>query len=518
MNVISSLGRVGNTVFQYAVEQSAVAVTITDEQARVLYVNPAFTRITGYRADEVIGRNQSLLSYKRTPRDVYAQMWQALLTGQPWSGRLLNRRKDGTPYVAELTVTPVSAPDDASEGRYYLGLHRDVTEEHRQAQVLANHKHLIESVIAVAPMAIALINSQGEVVLDNPAYQRVVSELGMAEPAHAVMTALRDDMGEAFTHAMAHRRPLHNREVRFERTGGEPCWFSCSLAWFEEHSTAPDGFYGAASSDYTLLMMHDITAARRQQEALRLAMLREHLSESEFNQALRETLGGAIFQLQGPVNLISVAAALQRRRSGPAAADSDPLLKALDDARQAGQQAIEALYAAMPPERMGTLGRVNLNEVLHDVLMLETRTLLSAGVTVDWQPAHVLPAVQGDPAALRTLFRQLLLNAIEAMNVRGWAERNVRVGTQASAERVEVDITDSGPGIPEALRRKVFEPFFSTKRTHRGARGMGLSVVQEVVSRHRGVLEIDPQHRDGCRIVVSFPVARVAAEYLEEAE
>jgi len=69
-------------------------------------------------------------------------------------------------------------------------------------------------------------------------------------------------------------------------------------------------------------------------------------------------------------------------------------------------------------------------------------------------------------------------------------------------------VVDTGPGIPEALRLKVFEPFFSTKASRGGARGVGLSLAQEIVNRHRGVLEIDPQHVGGCRLRVSFPANR----------
>ncbi|HNQ76592.1 MAG TPA: ATP-binding protein, partial [Pseudothauera hydrothermalis] len=171
-------------------------------------------------------------------------------------------------------------------------------------------------------------------------------------------------------------------------------------------------------------------------------------------------------------------------------------------------RAIATLHAAMPPEPLEPSGPVNLNEVLRDVLMLETDALLSAGITVDWRPAHVLPSVQGDPAALRNLFRQLVGNAIEAMNVRGWNERALYLATAARNGQVEVEVVDTGPGIPEALRLKVFEPFFSTKASRGGARGVGLSLAQEIVNRHRGVLEIDPQHVGGCRLRVSFPANR----------
>lgn len=498
-----------DSVFHYAVEQSAIAISITDASARILYVNPAFTAITGYPAHEVVGEKQSLLSYRSTPREVYQAMWGALTEGRAWSGRLLNRRRDGSPYVAELTVTPIITPGAAPGEIYYLGMHWDATEAHRLSQQLSNHKQLVESVVSVAPVAVALLDAGCEVVLDNPAYRRVVTEMGVVEPAHAVICALRETLGEAFDYAVAHRRALLNQELRFDPPRGEARWYSCSLSWFEQLSTDPDAFYADVPGDYQLLVMHDISAAKRQQEALRLAAMRAMLAEGEFNQSLREALSGAVFQLQGPVNLIAAAAGLQRRRAG-SGVGFDPLAKALSDAQRAGEEAIATLQAAMPPEPIASTGPVNLNEVLRDVLMLETEALLSAGITVDWRPAHVLPVVQGDRTALGMLFRQLVSNAIEAMNVRGWAERSLSIVTAAGGGQVEVELTDTGPGIPEALRLKVFEPFFSTKPGKGGARGVGLSLAQEIVSRHRGVLEIDPRHVGGCRLRVSFPAARAA--------
>jgi protein-histidine pros-kinase len=487
-------------VFREAVEQSAIAISLTDADARILYVNPAFCRITGYGVDEVLGRSHSLLSYRATPQEVYQALWDALGKSRTWTGRLLNRRRDGSPYVAELTVTPLRLGGESRKTLRYLGMHRDVTGEHHLACQLGNHKRRIESVISAAPVGVVLFDAGGGIVLDNPAYRRFALETEREKLADAVLAMLREGLGETF----AQQRAFTNQELRFETGAGDVRWYSCSVSWFEERHAGPDAFYGGGRSDYVLLLMHDISMAKRQQEAARLAAMRAMLSEGEFDQSLREALSGAIFQLRGPVNLIAAAASLQRRRA-KRTEGGDALAGALAEALRAGEQAIATLRAAMPPEPEEPSGRVNLNEVLHDVLMLETGVFLAAGVVVDWKPALLLPPIQGNPIALRTLFRQLVANAVEAMNTRGWVERNLMLTTESRGGHVHVVVIDSGPGIPESLRLKVFEPFFSTKHTRAAGRGVGLSLAQEIVSRHRGMLEIDTAHAGGCRLVASFP-------------
>lgn len=140
-------------VFQHTVDQADIAISITDARGNILHVNPAFTRVTGYAADEVTGRNQSILSNKTTPPQVYALLWQTISRGEAWSGRLVNRRKDGSKYLAELNISPVVGA--GGEVLNYLGMQRDITALHRLECEVKNQKALIESVVDAAPMVIA---------------------------------------------------------------------------------------------------------------------------------------------------------------------------------------------------------------------------------------------------------------------------------------------------------------------------------------------------------------------------
>jgi nitrogen fixation negative regulator NifL len=495
-------------VFRQAVEQAALAISITDAKANIVYVNPAFERVSGYSTSDLVGQNQSLLSYKVTPKLVYETLWAQLKRQRAWNGLLVNRRRDGSRYLADLTITPVVDADGHTS--HFLGMHRDVTEVHRLERQVQNQKAMIESVVDAAQVAICLLDEHDRVVLDNQEYKKLIGDLGR-EPASTLLTRLREQMGAEFDTARTRRRAVRNREVRVERHGQATRWFACAISWFEEQDASADAFYEPTRRHYLLLTAQDISEIKRQQEAIRINSLAALLAEQERIQSLRETLAGAIYQLEGPLNTMTAAVRLLERRRGSEGNGEDAIDMAMDTALRDSRAALETLRACMPDQAAETIQPLNLNEVLRDVLKMSTAALLAAGVIVEWQPAPDLPAVNGGATQIAALFRQLLANAIEAMNERRTTdERVARLSTQPHPDHVEVILEDTGPGIPAEWRYKVFEPFFTTKGTERGHLGMGLSMAQDTVARHGGLIDIDPEYRNGCRVRVQLPVTRSA--------
>ncbi|HXE39609.1 MAG TPA: ATP-binding protein, partial [Azonexus sp.] len=146
------------------------------------------------------------------------------------------------------------------------------------------------------------------------------------------------------------------------------------------------------------------------------------------------------------------------------------------------------------------------NEILRDVLEVSTPRLLGAGVTVDWQPAATLPPILGRPLQLRMLFKALVDNAIEAMNIKGWKRRELSLTSAVAHECIIVSVLDSGPGIPEDWRHKAFEPFFTAKGGSGRHIGTGLSRVQQVVADHGGIIDLDESPSGGCAAIVEFRI------------
>lgn len=490
-------------IFFEAVEQASIAISITDINANILYVNNAFESVTGYKKEEILGKSESILSNKTTPRIVYETLWGRIKQQKPWSGTLVNCKKDGTRYVADLTIAPVV--NSAHKTTNYLGIHRDVTEIQRLEKQVLNHKSLIESVVDTAPVIIALIDKSGKVILDNMEYKKLTTDMAGVDPASEFIAALKETMGAAFDKAWETGTGFQKQEVSFDPGGkGQPRCFLCTGTWFRENDVTADAFFDSRKENYILLAISEITALKRQQEEVKMNALKALMAEEELTQSVREALAGSIYQLQGPVNLISAALSMLQRRQDDK--ENTALINALQQAISAGQDAMNTLQSCIPKTNDEHYELVNLNRILREVLSISTEKLLKAGIVIEWKPASMLPSILGKERRIRGMFKQLFDNAIDSVIESGRSDGVLKVITKAREKDLLVIVEDNGKGVPEEIRVKIFEPFFTTKHSASGRAGMGLSMVREVINEHSGLIEIDPDFTDGCRISVEFPV------------
>jgi len=120
-----------------ALEQSPVGIMLTDRQGRIEYVNPNFSQFTGYTSEELAGHSPNILKGVDTPERVYRDLWNTILAGRPWRGRLHNRRKDGSTYWESISISPVLDP--RGEVVNFIAIMQDITvqlqRQRQQAQL-----------------------------------------------------------------------------------------------------------------------------------------------------------------------------------------------------------------------------------------------------------------------------------------------------------------------------------------------------------------------------------------------
>jgi PAS domain S-box-containing protein len=141
-----------------ALEAAHNAIVITDREGKILWVNPGFTTLTGYPPEEAIGQNPRVLKSGKLPPAFYQDLWDTVLAGNVWHGELTNRRKDGTLYEEEMTITPVR--NEAGAITHFIAIKQDVTERKRAEKALRESEQFSREVIASAQEGVVVYDRE----------------------------------------------------------------------------------------------------------------------------------------------------------------------------------------------------------------------------------------------------------------------------------------------------------------------------------------------------------------------
>ena len=128
-----------------ALETAANGVLITDRKGNIVYTNSAFTKLTGYTFEEVLGENPKILRSGEHDQRFYKQMWNKVLTGEVWEGEIINRRKDGTFYIEEQTISPVV--NEKGKIVNFIGIKSDITQRKKAEYALKESERRFRKVL-----------------------------------------------------------------------------------------------------------------------------------------------------------------------------------------------------------------------------------------------------------------------------------------------------------------------------------------------------------------------------------
>lgn len=172
-------------LFFTAIEHSSEAVLITDAQGKIRYVNPAFTRMTGYSREEALGQNPRVLKSGEHDPTFYQQLWQTILNGEIWHGELINRRKDGSFYTEEMNIAPVR--NLRGEVTHFIATKQDVTARKQLEQQL----RWVQNVEAIGRLAGGVVHDLNNLLAIISGYGQLLQERVRPEGVGAVEEILK---------------------------------------------------------------------------------------------------------------------------------------------------------------------------------------------------------------------------------------------------------------------------------------------------------------------------------------
>ncbi len=221
-----------------AIHSAQESVHVTDRNGLIEYVNPAFSGITGYPSEEVIGKKPSLLKSGFQEDGFYEMLWKTILKGDVWQGDIVNRRKDGDPVTVAMTISPVAGRDGRPEK--FIAISHDITEKLRMEEALALGHAEMEAIFNNAGVGIALLDLWGRFVKVNDFW---LSLLGYSREGASTLSnkdiTHDDDVVETqqmFAALANGEIPHYESDRLFVRSGGRVFWGHLSMTPVQDES------------------------------------------------------------------------------------------------------------------------------------------------------------------------------------------------------------------------------------------------------------------------------------------
>jgi PAS domain S-box-containing protein len=472
-----------------AVEQSSSAITITDTQGTIEYLNPQFTRLSGYTAEEALGQKPSLWKSGQVAPEVYQNLWNRILAGGEWRGELLNRRKNGELYWCFTTISAIR--DAEGNITHFIALQEDITERKQAEEALKQAHAQLEYERAQLQ---AILDSMGEgVIYDENLQTRYINQAlthltgYTIEEWQGYLNPLKsDNMIEEDFQALSQsiydditQRGIWRGEVRLRRKDGSE--FDAGLTCTEV--TGADGNVVGA-----VTIIRDISAEKALQE-----------QKSRF-------VANASHELRTPITNLKTRLYLMRKQPEKI----DYHLQVIEDVAARMQRLVEDMLDVSRFER-GLIPlyqrEVVLQQLVSGVVEVQRaeaeRKRIRLICELPSEPLHVL----ADPERMTQVITNLVVNAINYTPEGG----SVYVHVTNDEDCAAIHVRDTGVGIAPDQLQQVFQPFFRASQGVSSGTGLGLTIVKDIIERHGGTIEVDSQVGQGSRFSIKLALQNQAS-------
>ncbi|MEO5327762.1 MAG: PAS domain S-box protein [Magnetococcus sp. THC-1_WYH] len=454
-----------------ALEAAANPIVITDVQSVIQWINPAFTKLTGFPAEEVIGQKPSILKSGEHDSAFYESMWDTILAGEVWHHEVVNKKKDGVLYVQESVITPVR--DASGRIRHFIAIQQDVTDKKR----IENERNRFWLAVEQSPVTTVITDPQGLIEYVNPQFCRVTGyaqhEVIGNNPrmlkTESTPELVYSDMWQTIASGNTWRGELLNR-----KKSGDSFWESTLIAPI---------FNDKGKIQHYLAIKEDITEKKVYDAALREARQKADAAsraKSEFlatmSHEIRTPMNGILgmveLLLDGPLNQQQYHYAQTVYRSG------ESLLSLLNDILDFSR--IEASQVILEHTSF------DLRELLAEVADVFSPLAHSKSLplSIRWTPESMWTTVLGDPVRLRQIMINLAGNAVKFTHNGGVSLHIMCLSESPAGNLFRFEVVDTGIGIDGEAQKRLFQPFVqadSTTTRRYGGSGLGLSIVRKLV-------------------------------------
>lgn len=495
-------------LLQSVVVNTNDAVIITEAEPidppgpRILYVNQAFSVMTGYRLEEVLGKTPRIFQGPKTDRAALDRVRSALSRWEPVTVEAINYRKDGSEFWVEFNIVPVA--DKRGHYTHWISIQRDITERKHTEEALRQSEERFRSLIENALDIITIIAPNGTIYYENPSVEKVLGYSPQESIGQNFFSYIhKDDLAALcllLSQSLSDTGETRSIEFRRRHQDGQWRTFEAlpkTLSFSETGRLAIDG----NPSPTIFINSRDITERKRLDE-VRLALEREKalsalktrffsMVSHEFRTPLSTVLAAAQLLETSPGAWENTA---KRERNLHRIQDSvKNMVQLLDDILTINRAETGKLEFNPQWVDLEKFGRNVVEEMQLNAGNQHTITFLCQGKNTS---AYV------DEKLLRSILENLLSNAIKYSPTGG----QVHCSITFLFDSIQLQIRDRGLGISLEDQKQLFEPFYRGKNVrHIAGTGLGLVVVQKCVELHGGKIELSSVAGSGTTVTILLP-------------
>ncbi len=452
--------------FRRAIEASGHGIIITDTDGTIEYTNPAFEATTGYSNQEAVGNNTNMLQSGEMDDSHYDQLWQTISAGETWHGEIVDQRKDGSQYIVDQTIAPIS--DASGEITAYVAVQTDITERKQLEDRLKQHRDIVQRL----DDPIMLQNEDGQFELVNEAlcdFAGLSAEKLEGTDEYEFM----DEPTAKFIHRQKKavlwtEKPVtYSVTPTFEYSGKEAVFYTTRYPYYNEESKLVG----------TLAICRDVTDLDRRTRHLQV-----------IDNILRHNIRNKLTIIKGRGTQI------QRDTNGELTHAAASIVEAADDLLTTSEKSRQITQVFSNDTN---ITQINLSDTIERIINNIKHRWPDIKFSVTIPDEVVVIAIPEIGDAIKELVENAAMHNDKETS-------QVELSVTVDNEVVEIQISDNGPGMI-AFDQEVLESGTAIGELSHGS-GLGLWLVYWIVQQSNGTINLTDQDSSGTTVNIKLPV------------
>jgi len=469
-----------------ALDAAANGIIIADIKGVIEWVNPAFTKMTGYTYEEAVGRSTNLLKSGKQDPAYYEDLWGTVTSGRVWKGELINRRKDGSTYTEEMTITPVR---NGGELTHYIAIKQDVTARREAEDKLEEARTLIQAILNATSEAMILISPSDHILWLNKGFERMFNVVSEEALGHSFSSMLHhwekifenpEEIKQRFEEA------ARKKELEYRETVPQIWPVKREMELYSVPVNIGEGVQLGR-----LYVFRDVTTERAVE---RMKDDFVSLVSHEFRTPLTSIKGYVELLLAGDAGKLLED---QQEFLEVVSRNTDLLTLLVNDLLEVSK--IES--GALKLKRQNT----SINDLIQEASSKFMPQIKTKNQSLGIQLDENLPQIHVDPQRITQILMNLISNATKYTPEGG----EIQIVASQEGGFINVAVIDTGVGISEENQTRLFTKFFRVEDPEiqrESGTGLGLWITHRLVEMHGGAMDVSSRLGEGTKFTFTLPI------------